>query len=140
MKKIASRSIAAVLLASLLTAGLVYYIFLYITKGEQWATYYANSHIASELASSDVNVFDRYGVPLLMSEDGSRVYNPDEAIRKSTLHTVGDLEGYIVSPALSIYRQEYSGYGAVSGVIANEDELRLSIDADACKAALAALG
>ncbi len=140
MKKIASRSVAAVLLAAFLTIGLAYYVFLYITRGEQWATYYANSHIASELASSDVNVYDRYGLPLLVSEDGERVYNSDEDIRKSTLHTVGDLEGYIVSPALSIFREEYSGYGAVSGVVSDEDELHLSIDAEACAAALDALG
>ena len=140
MKKVAMRSVAALMLAALLTLGMVYFVYLYITRGETWATYHANSHIVSALAGSSITILDRNGVTLLAGEGQERTYNPDVSIRKSTLHVVGDLEGNIYSPAMRVYSTVVSGYDTVGGIKKGAEEMRLSLDSGACSAALAAMG
>jgi len=134
------RSVAALILAAFLTVGLAYFVYLYITEGETWATYHANSHIVSALAGSSVSILDRNGVPLLIGSGEERTYNQDLNIRKSTLHVVGDLEGNIYSPAMRAYSTVVSGYDTVGGIKKGEDQITLSLDSGACCAALQAMG
>ncbi|NLT39668.1 MAG: penicillin-binding protein [Clostridiales bacterium] len=139
MKKVARRSAAAVILAAVLTIGLGYFVFMYVTEGKSWATYYANSHLSGAVQSSTVDVYDRNGLPLLTAADGKRAYSDDPGIRMSTLHTIGDLDGYIFSPALKVFSEELTGYNPFSGVSSRADSLTLSLDAGLCKIALSAL-
>lgn len=140
MKKVAMRSVAALILAAFLTAGLGLFIYQYITKGESWATYYANSHITSAVGGSSVTVTDRNGVVLLSGSGADRTYNGDLTVRKSTLHVLGDLEGNIYSPAMRAYNTVVAGFDPVGGVKKGGDNMTLSLDSGACAAALAALG
>ena len=41
-------------------------------------------------------IYDRSGMLLLNTDDG-RVYNADETIRRSTMHLLGDREGFTAS-------------------------------------------
>lgn len=139
MKKVAMRSIAALILAALLTVGLGYYVYLYITRGESWATYYANGHMSGSVGASQVAIYDRNNVPLLTGAGEGRNYNEDIKVRMSTLHTVGDAEGNIYSLAMKLF-SENSSYDPVHGVQTGEKVIRLSIDSGACVKALEAMG
>ena len=123
-------------------------VFLGVKLGlnaEKWATLRANAHLTNNgsfIAAG--NVTDRNGEILAQTADGKRVYNNSERIRRSTLHIVGDSEGYISSGVQTAYRTELIGYNLVTGIYSLKkygrgNDISLTLDSDLCATALDAL-
>lgn len=109
--------------------------------GGEWSSNLVNQHIYSngQLASAGT-VYDKNGVALVYSKDGYRIYNDDKAIRKATLHAVGDNSAYIATGVQYVYSSKLSGYDFVNGVFNLKkynrgNDINLTLDAEVCKTA-----
>lgn len=121
--------------------GLGAMVYSFIANGGDWISNRVNRHIYTngQIASAGT-IYDCNGVALAYSEDGVRKYNEDSAIRKATLHTVGDTASYISTGVQSVYSSNLSGYDFVNGVYNLKkynkgNDINLTIDAEICKKA-----
>lgn len=117
MRTTAKRSFVVLLLVVVVTAGLSILGFRFAVNGEKWATLRANEHLnenGSFIAAG--NITDRNGELLAHTENEKRIYNDSERIRRSTLHIVGDTEGYIASGVQTAYKTSLTGYNPVTGI------------------------
>ncbi|MBO7179776.1 MAG: penicillin-binding protein [Clostridia bacterium] len=146
MKSTTKRGFIVLLLVAFFSLGLVYLAINLGTNAEKWATLRANTHLVSDGSFIGAgNVLDRNGEILAETIDGGRVYNNSERIRRSTLHIVGDSEGYIASGVQSAYKRELIGYNLVTGIYSLKkyergNDVTLTIDASVSATALEALG
>lgn len=123
-------------------------IFIYLFKlgfyGEKWATYPTNKHIFNEgVIVKAGKITDKNDIVLAETVDRKRVYNSDVNIRKSTVHTVGDLKGFVSTGMQSAYLKELCGYDAVNGVYnisGKGNNISLTLDSNLCTKALKQLG
>lgn len=116
MNRVTRRVWIMLVFIGVLVGGMGFFLFEYATKSDQWVIFTGSPHIYS--TGSNVGcgyVTDRDGLLLLDTRDG-RIYSPDEAIRESTLHWVGDHSGNISAPVLSSYVMEMSGFDHVDGI------------------------
>ena len=133
MKKIERRAVICLALALLLTAGLVVFVFRFLTEGGDWASSAFNRHLyntSGELSSG--TVLDRDGDVLsTVSESGERIYYDDATVRRATLHAVGDLQGNIGTGALNAFADKLTGYSLINGAFGARQgrDLYLTIDA-----------
>lgn len=117
MKTTARRSFVVLLLVFAVVGGLVLLGVRFAVNGEKWATLRANEHLTengSFIAAG--NITDRNGELLASTKDNRRVYNASERVRRSTLHIVGDTEGYISSGVQTAYKTKLTGYNPVTGI------------------------
>lgn len=146
MKNTTKRVYIVLLLVFAFFCGLGYMLYTFITEGEIWVAEWGNEHIYSEGSLSVAGtIYDRDGIPLISTVDGERVYNEDEAVRRSTLHVVGDSAGYISTGIQTLYRSNLVGYNFANGIygVLSSDagcDIRLTIDADVSAAAYEAMG
>lgn len=147
MKSTTKRGFIVLLLVAVFTAGLIYLAFNLGTNAEKWATLRVNNHLVNDDGSfiGAGNVLDRNGEILARTVDGERVYNNSERIRRSTLHIVGDSEGYIASGVQTAYKRELIGYNLVTGIYSLKkyergNDVTLTIDSSVSATALDALG
>ena len=115
--------------------------YSFVAHGGEWISNRVNRHIYTngQIASAGT-IYDCNGAALAYSEDGVRKYNEDSAIRKATLHTVGDTASYISTGVQSVYSSNLSGYDFVNGVYNLKkynkgNDINLTIDAEICKKA-----
>lgn len=123
--------------------GLVLFSLKILNGAEKWALYQTNRHIYTNGEISKIGaVTDKNGVVLAYSEGENRVYNADANIRKSTIHAVGDTNGYISTGVQNALRTELTGYSLVNGFFntQNGNNATLTIDSSVNVAALKALG
>lgn len=138
MNRVAKRSIFALVLVVALLAGLILFCVRYVMDAGQWVTFPGSPHVYSGSNLNTGMVYDRNGTVLLDSTDG-RYYAADPAVRKATMHILGDRYGYIPSPLLDYYADDMIGYNPITGVYNADSEtgnLILSLDAEAQAAAL----
>ena len=110
-------------------------------NGEKWAFYPTNKHVYTNGQLTDIgDITDRTGKTLATTKDGQRVYNSNAAIRKSTLHVVGDRKGYISTGAQYALRDKLAGYDAINGFYGDNRNMKLTIDSAISTAAMNALG
>ncbi len=147
MKSTTKRGFIVLFLVAVFTAGLIYLAFNLGTNAEKWATLRVNNHLVNDDGSfiGAGNVLDRNGEILAQTVDGERVYNNSERIRRSTLHIVGDSEGYIASGVQTAYKRELIGYNLVTGIYSLKkyergNDVTLTIDSSVSATALDALG
>ncbi|MBQ5883343.1 MAG: hypothetical protein IIW72_02330 [Clostridia bacterium] len=146
MKSTTRRAFVVFLLAAFFTAGLVYLGVNLGVNAEKWATLRVNTHLVNEGSFIGAgNVLDRNGEILAKTLKGERVYNDSEDIRRSTLHIVGDSEGYIASGVQTAYKRELVGYNRITGIYALKkyergNDVTLTIDSEVSAVALDALG
>lgn len=140
MKDIAKRSGFALVLAGILLFGIVAFLVRYFAFADRWVAFAGNPHVAEDGFLSTGKVFDRSGT-LLLDAENELVYAESRSLREATLHLLGDREGNIPSRVIEHYAARLIGYDKITGTYhSNEDgELRLTISADAQKAALQAL-
>lgn len=117
MRTTARRGFAVLLLVVFVLGGLALLGFRFAVNGEEWATLRANEHLnedGSFIAAG--NITDRNGELLASTVNNERVYSDSERVRRSTLHIVGDTEGYIASGVQTAYKTELTGYNPVTGI------------------------
>lgn len=126
--------------------GLAVLIYSFVMHGSSWATNKANQHLYSSNGSVATfgDVYDRDGESLAVTTDGRRHYSRDSAIRKATLHAVGDLNGYISTGVQYTYRSTLTGYSPINGIASivqygRGNDIHLTIDAQVCKKAYNAM-
>ncbi len=142
MNRIAGRSKFAWLLILILVCGVVGFVVEYVNAAGQWVVFQGNPHVYTGSNIGCGEIVDRDGVLLLDSTDG-REYAQDQALRKATLHWLGDRSGFISAPAVSHYSQEMSGYSLLNGLYAyagQSGQATMTLSAQVQKAALSAMG
>ncbi len=147
MNKISKRSKILYMLVFAFLVGTFFLVSTLFKNAENWALKRVNQHIYSngQLISAGT-IYDRNGVVLAQTVNGERVFNPNKTIRCATLHTVGDLSGFIATGAHSAFRSDLTGYSLINGVYNLErhgddgKDLHLTIDANLCAEAYKALG
>lgn len=145
MKNTTKRVYIVLLLVVAFFGGLGFMLYTFIAEGTTWVADRGNEHIYDG-GSLNVagTIYDRNGVPLISTIDGERVYNDDEAIRRSTLHVIGDSSGYISTGIQTLYRSNLVGYNfanGIYGVLSSDSgcDIRLTLDADVSAAAYEAM-
>lgn len=145
MKTVGFRSFALYILLFAFLGGLGWLVFGLAVHGSQWAMQPYNGHIYDEDATVTLgNIEDRDGVLLASTQEGRRVYSESETMRRALLHTVGDSAGFISTSAQYTLRTKLTGYNLVTGLNDTAfnrmgNDVRLTVDADACAAAYTAL-
>lgn len=138
MKMTSRRSFVVLLLVVAVVAGLGFLGYKLAVNGEDWATLRANEHLTEKgsfIAAGHIT--DRNGEILAKTENNERVYNDSERIRRSTLHIVGDTEGYISSGVQTAYKTQLIGYSPVTGLQSLIDngrgnDVELTLDSELC--------
>ena len=142
MNRVASRAAIAVLLALLLVAGLGFFVAEYVTNAADWVMFTGSPHVYSGSNIGCGTVVDRSGT-VLLDMNTERTYASSEALRKATVHWLGDRYGSIDAPALPAHAADLAGYDLVNGVYAYGNAsgtAMLTIDGDIQVAAMEALG
>jgi peptidoglycan glycosyltransferase len=145
MQKIGRRVCALLFLLVGFCAGTGILMAGFAANGARWATNRANSHIYSAGAIARAGViYDRNGTVLAKTEQGKRTLPGGAALRKATLHAVGDPQGFTSTGAHTAFRGILTGYSRVSGIYdliryGKGSDVTLTIDAQLCKAAWQAL-
>ena len=131
MKRIERRAVICWVLALILAAGLTIFLGKYVLDGGDWASSAFNRHLYNAngvLVTGTVR--DRDGDILSSAENGKRTYYENEAVRKATLHAVGDLQGNIGTGALNAFADRLTGYNLLNGAFGAQRgaDLYLTID------------
>ena len=145
MKQTSKRSFIVMILLIAMISGLAFLGFKLAINGEKWATLRANEHLTEDgsfIAAG--NIVDRNGEVLAYTEGDERIYNDSERIRRSTLHIVGDTEGYIASGVQTAYKTQLAGYNPVTGIYSLKkygrgNDVLLTLDSKTCAEAYDAL-
>lgn len=122
-------------------------ILLYYTKlafyGSDWATYPANKHVYNNgVIEKAGDITDKNGIVLATTDGENRKYNENLNIRKATVHSVGDLKGYVSTGMQSAYLSTLCGYDMVNGIYSTDNEgnnIELTLDSNLCVTAMNAL-
>lgn len=146
MNKATKRGYSLYFLIFAFLAGVGILIYSFIIHGQTWATNRANKHIynSGQIAAAGT-IYDRNGELLAKTVDSVRKFSEDQTVRKATLHVVGDSAGFISTGIHSVYKSQLTGYSLIDGVYKLKEygmgnDIKLTIDAQACKAAYKALG
>lgn len=122
MNRISIRAWSVFLFIAVLLGGFGFFLSEYFTKGSQWVVEASSPHIYDLVETIDegktincCTVVDRDNTLLADLNDG-RVYSNMEALRRATVHWVGDRAGNITAHALSYYAKELSGFDYFNGV------------------------
>jgi len=144
MKKMEGRAIICLLLALVLVLGMGLFSYRLIVDGDDWASFYANSHVYYEGQLAVGAVYDRNGLLLLENTDEGPIYNDDYGVRNSTVHVVGDPGQNIATAATYAFKSDILGYNLLTGthgsIFGKGRDLELTIDAGVSEAAYEALG
>ena len=142
MNRIARRSFITILLTLLLIAGFVFFLAEYVSKADDWVIFSGSPHIYNGINIGTGTIMDRDG-QMLLDMEGERAYAENSAVRKSTVHWLGDRYGYISAPALTAYSVQLAGYDLLNGLYSYGDSgsiAKLTLSAQAQTVALEALG
>ena len=134
MRKIEKRAVVCLILALVLLLGTGVFVFRYVTSAGKWVSFAANRHLYNSQGQLAVGrVLDRDGDVLsYVNSDGQRVYYENPAVRRATLHAVGDARGNIGTGALVAFADQLSGYNLLTGTyspLGAGNDLYLTIDA-----------
>lgn len=139
MKKVTSRSYAALIIAGLILLGTVLYLFRLVRDGGDWASFYANDSVYSNASLNVGEITDRNGTLLASAGDETLHFSDEGTVRAACLHVVGDLSGNIGTGALSVFRSKLVNYSFWTGTTTGGGSVKLSIDAELNVAAYQAL-
>lgn len=142
MRRVARRALALWVLMGLVVGGLAWFCADYTTQGEAWALHGANPHLyAGSPGLAMGTVTDRDG-RFLLRLGHHRVYTDQAAVRRATVHWLGDRSGNIRATALQTYADQMAGYDPIAGLYSytGGGKMTLTLSAHIQAAALAALG
>lgn len=128
MNQVKRRTLLILFLILLLAVGTIWFCVKYVTHGGQWAAFSANDHAFTDGLLSSGQVLDRNGV--MLYDATTQSYIDDSAVRKATLHAVGDEWGNISTSALSFFRDHLVGFNPITGTSGDGHKLYLTIDSE----------
>lgn len=145
MNRIFKRTKWLYVLGVAFAAALVFLFIVMFSNANKWVVkeynqyIYKNGQLIAEGA-----ITDRNGVTLVKTVDDRRVYNDSAAVRKATLHVVGDAEGFISTGAQTAFKSKLTGYSIWNGLYGwnkdNSHDIQLTIDSQLSVAAMNAMG
>ena len=142
MNRIAGRAGICILLVLALLAGMVFFLAEYAVEAGDWVMFPGSPHVYNGGNIGCGLITDRSG-QLLLDMRGKRTYAEEEALRKATVHWLGDRKGSIDAPALSQYAAELAGYDLLNGVYSYNNAggtAKLTLSSKVQLAALEAMG
>lgn len=142
MNRVANRSTIALILAVILLGGICLFAVEYTMNAGDWVIFEGNPYVYTGSNIGCGIIYDRSGVVLLDSSD-TRTYAEEAAVRKATIHWLGDRYGYISAPAVTAYAADMAGYDFLNGLYGYSGtggSAELTISAELQKTALEALG
>lgn len=142
MKKIMQRSYSVLIVTLAFFVGIMFVGYKVFANSGKWVEDPANLYLTNNEKAGDI--LDRNGTVLAYTDDeGHRRYHEDESVRKALLHVVGDTSLNISTAVQSMFRADLSGYSYFMGMGAPDslrsEDVRLTIDAEACRAAYEAM-
>lgn len=145
MKRILTRSLVLWFVTFAFLGGIVYLAVMTVWHHNEWVQQPFNGHMASANGLGKAGkIYDRNDKTLAYSENNERHYSDDETTREALLHVIGDEALNISTGIQSRYRTGLSGYNFIIGAgvpdsLRPNTDLKLTVDADACRAAYAAM-
>ncbi len=142
MNRIMGRAKLLLVLVMILALGTSFFLGEYFANAREWIFSAGSPHIYEAGKLGCGTITDRDGI-LLMDMTGDRTYAQELALRKATLHWLGDRQGNISAPAMNQYSEEIAGFDPVGGVYAyggTGGVASLTLSAKVQMAALEALG
>ena len=142
MNRVTRRVWIVVLFLMILVVGMGLFLAEYAMYSDQWVSFKGSPHIYNQSNLGTGSVYDREGV-LLMDTGDSRTYASDSALRKATVHWLGDRQGNINAGAVSSYAGAMAGFDKFNGIYsteASEGQAVLTLSSRVQIAALEALG
>ena len=142
MNRVISRARFLIALILVLAIGMGLFAAEYLDRAGEWILFPGSPHVYNGGNIGTGTIVTSDGA-LLLDMEGGRSYSTSETLRKSTLHWLGDRDGYISAPILSNYSAQIAGYDALSGLYSYGDSAgiaRLTISSAVQNAALEALG
>lgn len=142
MNRITKRTWIVGLFLGALLCGLLLFVGEYFKDAESWVSFSGSPHLYNSSNIGCGTITDRDGTMLLSIAQG-RTYSGDAKTRKSTLHWLGDRNGFINAAAVSTYAGAMAGYDRINGVYDATGEggtARLTLSAAVQNAALEAMG
>lgn len=143
MRKIENRARICLLMAAALFVGILLFSWRFVTRGEEWASFYGNLQIYTNGEINRGTIYDRNGVQLLSCTKQGLTYPDSAELRAATLHVVGDPKGNVATGAINMWKGELIGYDLLNGTYdttKDGQKISLTIDAKANVAAYNALG
>lgn len=142
MNRVIKRTWITGLFVLFLAAGMVFFLGEYVMEAADWVTFSGSPHLYNNTNIGTGTIVDRSG-QLLVDMTGKRTYSENENTRKSTLHWLGDRNGFINAGAVSHYAGAMAGFDLANGVYRSSDGegiARLTLSAKVQNAALKAMG
>ena len=142
MNRVASRSTIALMLAVVLLGGMCLFLVEFVLNAGDWAMSEGSPHVYNGVNIGCGTVYDRSGT-VLLDTSGKRIYADDSAVRKSTIHWLGDRYGYISAPAVTAYASDLAGFDLLNGLYGYSGTggtAELTVSAEVQKAAQEAMG
>lgn len=145
MKNITKRAYVIYALICAFFIGLGILMYSFVAHGGEWASNRINRHVFTNRQLTNAGtIYDRNMKVLAQTKNGERIFSDDYDTRVSTLHVVGDSQGYIATGLQTLYRPNLIGYNFVDGVYnsvkANDkSDIVLTIDAEVSKTAWQAM-
>ncbi len=115
MNRVTRRTWLMGLFIFILLGGMVFFLWEYATKADQWVSFTGSPHIYNNSNLGCGTVTDRSGEMLLDITD-ERTYSSDVTTRKSTLHWLGDRKSFISASALASYSGHMAGFDKINGI------------------------
>ena len=117
MKRLRRRTIIALVLAGALAAGVLFFCFQLIGKGNDWVGFFGTRYYDSGA------IYDRNGV--LLYDGQTKSYAENQATRVSTLHLVGDQN--FGTSLRSVLASRLTGYNLVTGTSLGSHDVTLTM-------------
>ena len=134
----------ALLLFGLFALLAVYGVYSINTYGNRWFAYARNPRVREQKSTVTAgSIYDRNGVLLASTEDGKRVYQPDEASRRAVVHVIGDSAGQVSNGVEGFQTAYLYGFKAslmerfndlFSDTPRHGDDVHLTLDSELCTA------
>lgn len=121
MNRVTKRTWLMGLFIGVLLGGMVFFLWEYTTQAGEWIVSSGSPHIYNGSNIGFGTITDRSGDVLLDIAAG-RSYSEDASTRISTLHWLGDRNGYISASAVAGYGGAMAGFDLVNGIYSAEGE------------------
>ena len=134
MNRIAKRTYFAAALAFALLLGLIGFCVQYCIKAKQWVVASGSPHVYTQGALDGSRILDRSGETLQSSQDGEKHYADSAAVRRATMHLLGDRSGNVRAVLQRTYASDLAGFDLLNGVYRTtadaEGEMQLTVSAE----------